>query len=140
MEKKEFNLKEVFTMWLKKNDKGNQYLSGKTPDGLRLVGFFNGKKKNPKEPDVRIYELNAEGKMSEKELISLWVNVSKNNKKYLSGKIGECRVVGFINSAAEPNGKRPYFSVYESKPQEQEQKSEQPAAAEEPSVMINLPF
>lgn len=113
MEKK-FEMKEVFTMWLKKNDKGTQYLSGKTPDGLRLVGFFNGKKKNPKEPDVRIYEIDKDGNMKKEELTSLWVNVSKNDKKYLSGKVGDMKIVGFINSKGEENGKYPYFSVYES--------------------------
>lgn len=136
MEKKEFNMKEVFTMWLKKNDKGNQYLSGKTPDGLRLVGFFNGKKKNPKEPDVRIYEVDADGKRKEEELTSLWVNISKNDKKYLSGKVGEMRVVGFINSKAEPNGKRPYFSCYESDSTPKAQEVAKP----EPQEEIDLPF
>lgn len=136
MEKKEFNMKEVFTMWLKKNEKGTQYLSGKTPDGLRLVGFFNGKKKNPKEPDVRIYEVDKDGKLSEKELTSLWVNVSKKDKKYLSGKVGDMRVVGFINTKAEANGKRPYFSVYESDstPKPQEEKWVEPVEE------IDLPF
>ena len=132
MAKKEFKMKEVFTLCLNKNNKGTQYLTGKTPDGLRLVGFFNGKKKNPKEPDVRIYETDKEGNLKDDELVSLWVNISKNDKKYLSGKIGEMRVVGFINSKAEPNGKIPYITVYESKPQEVTETS-----VEEPA---DLPF
>ena len=135
MEKK-FEMKEKFAMWLKKNEKGTQFLSGRTPDGLRLIGFFNGKKKNPKEPDVRIYEVDKDGKRKDEELCSLWVNVSKNDKKYLSGKIGDMRIVGFINEKAEPNGKIPYFFVYESEstPKPQEEKFVEPAEE------IDLPF
>lgn len=135
MEKK-FEMKEVLTMWLKKNDKGTHYLSGKTPDGLRLVGFFNGKKKNPKEPDVRIYEVDKDGNMKKEELTSLWVNISKNDKKYLSGKIGDMKVVGFIRKDAEPNGKKPYFSVYESEstPAPKEE------ACPEPQEQTGVPF
>lgn len=118
MAKKEFKMKEVFTLWLNKNNKGTQYLTGKTPDGLRLVGFFNGKKKNPKEPDVRIYQTDDKGNIVNDVEVALWVNISKNDKKYLSGKIEDMRVVGFINSKSEPNSKIPYITVYESEPQE----------------------
>ena len=111
-EKKEFNMKQVFAMCLKKSKAGKQYLSGYDDIG-RLVGFFNGKKKNPKEPDVRIYRVSEDGGEN-KEYTALWVNVSKNGKKFLTGKIDDVKVVGFINASATPEGKRPYFSVYES--------------------------
>lgn len=121
-DKKEFTMVEEFTMWLKAG-KGGQYLSGKTPDGTTLIGFINGKKKNPKEPDMRIYKRDKDGKAEKEEFTSLWVNESKNGKKYLTGKLGDKRIVGFIYEGVKPDGKKPYFSVYESdstpKPQEQ---------------------
>lgn len=112
-QKTEFTMKQVFAMWLKKSKSGKQYFSGKSADGKYLVGFLNGKKKNPKEPDVRIYEQVKEGE-EQKEYCSLWMNVSKNEKKYLSGKVGDVKVVGFINQKATADGKQPYFSIYES--------------------------
>ena len=56
-QKKEFNMKQIFVMWIRKGDNGKQYVSGVDAAGERLVGFFNGKKKNPKEPDLRIYRV-----------------------------------------------------------------------------------
>lgn len=108
---KEFNLTPVLTMWCKKGNKGVKYLSGKTEDGVYLKGFFNGKKKNPKEPDIRIYT-DVKGELSKDEFISLWVNVSKGGKNYISGKLGDEWVTGFFNSKAEVNSKKPYFTVY----------------------------
>ena len=132
MEKKEFKMTQVFAMWLKESKDGLKYLSGKTEDGQFLTGFFNGKKQNPKEPDVRIYFSGEQGEKL-KEYTSLWVNVSKNDKKYLSGKVGEMRVVGFINDKVEAGGKRPYFSVYESD-------STPEAKQEEVVLPSDLPF
>ena len=80
-QKKEFTMEQLFTMWLKKGKTGTQYLSGVDAAGNRLVGFFNGKKQNPKEPDVRIYHVDEEGKAEKDEFTSLWVNISKNDKK-----------------------------------------------------------
>ena len=113
-QKKEFNMKQVFVMWIRKSKNGRQYVSGVDAAGERLVGFFNGKKKNPKEPDVRIYRVDQDGHTEQDEFTSLWMNVSKNNKKYLTGKVGGQRVVGFINNKATTSGKIPYFTVYES--------------------------
>ena len=113
-QKTEFTMKQVFALWIKKSKNGTQYLTGRDAAGERLVGFFNGKKQNPKEPDVRIYTVDAEGNTSKEEYVSLWANVSKNEKTYFSGKIGEMRVVGFINKKAKVDGKVPYISVYES--------------------------
>ena len=135
-QKTEFNMTQIFAMWLKKSKSGSKYLTGKDADGNRLVGFFNGKKQNPKEPDVRIYQMNEEGEMSKEEYTSLWVNVSKNEKKYLSGKIGEMKVVGFINAKATADGKRPYFSVYESS---SEPPKKEETAKPEKEEFINIP-
>ncbi len=124
--KKEFTMKEVFTMWLKSTKDGkNTYLSGQTPAKERLVGFINSYKKNPKEPDIRIYKVDAEGKAEKEEYTSLWVNVSKNGKKYISGKIGDIRVVGFISAKGGVDTKIPYFSIYESEEKAAEETLEQ---------------
>ena len=132
-EKKQFDLEQAFAMWKNKSKDGKTYFSGKYQDG-RIIGFANGMKKNPKEPDVRIYEIDEQGNMKKEELTSLWVNVSKNNKKYLSGKLDGKRLIGFIREKATE--KQPYFSVYysESEPKQQETKD---AAAK---LKIDLPF
>ena len=113
--KKEFSMKQILTMWLKSTkDKSNTYLSGQTAEGVYLVGFINSFKKNPKEPDIRIYKVNAEGKAEKEEYTSLWVNVSKAGNKYISGKIGDIKVVGFISPKGGVDTNIPYFSIYES--------------------------
>lgn len=108
-QKKEFNMVQVFAMWKKKSKAGKPYFTGQG-DGFFLTGFYNGKKQNPKEPDVRVYKMDADGNMEKEEYCSLWMNVSKGGKKYLSGKVDGKKVVGFINDTE--NTKRPYFSVY----------------------------
>lgn len=112
--KKEFNLTPLLTMWIYKGKNNVKYLSGKTDEehSLKLKGFFNGKKKNPKEPDIRIYKQLDKGVLSKDEFISLWVKVSKGGKKYISGKLGDQWVTGFFNSKAEIGGIIPYFTVY----------------------------
>lgn len=128
--KKEFNLTPVLTMWIYKGKNGVKYLSGKTEDGVKLKGFFNGKKKNPKEPDIRIYKQLDKGVLEKDEFISLWVKVSKGGKKYISGKLGDKWVTGFFNSKAEIGGIIPYFNVYFSESKE-ETKSDIPEGVEE---------
>lgn len=137
--KKEFKMKDVFTMWLytSKNNKG-MYLSGRDVTGQKLVGFFNGKKNNPKEPDVRIYACTEDG-ISKEEYISLWCNVSKNGKKFLSGKMGGTRVVGFISSRAEADGTIPYFTVYFSEADEVKKAQEEVKQAEE-EKQVKMPL
>ena len=109
-QKKEFKMEQVFAMWKQKSKSGQEYFTGKAFGKKKLVGFYNGKKKNPKEPDIRIYGVDKEGKADKEEFISLWVNVSKNGKKYLTGKLNDKKVVGFINEKG--NEKAPYFSCY----------------------------
>lgn len=135
-EKKEFNMKQVFAMWKRTSKNNVEFFTGKTEGGERLVGFFNGRKQNPKEPDVRIYKVDAEGKATKEEYCSLWTNASeKTGNMYLSGKIKEVRVVGFI-SKDKSNEKRPYFTVFES----QEVKKEASEGSEPASEGSEMPF
>ena len=143
--KKEFNLTPVLTMWIYKGKNGVKYLSGKTdvPEGdtsVKLKGFFNGKKKNPKEPDIRIYKQLEKGVLEKDEFISLWVKVSKGDKKYLSGKLGDKWVTGFFNSKAEIGGIIPYFTIYFSDSEKVEENSSAPGGYEEVDDNNDLPF
>ena len=112
-------LTPVFALWKKADKNGKPYFSGKTENGTFLTAFLNGNKKNPKEPDVRVCTQDQNHNLSKDEYVSLWANVSKSGKKYLTGKIGDKRVVGFINDKAE--GNRPYVSVYYSEEKAPEQ-------------------
>lgn len=107
----ETNLKEAFVLWKHEAKSGVLYLSGNTPEKVSLMGFFNNKKKNPKEPDVRIYLLDEEGKQGE-EVCSLWENTSKSGNKYLSGNTNEKEnIVAFYNELNEAS-KIPYIRAY----------------------------
>lgn len=112
--KEEFNLTEAFVLWKNKSQAGNEYLSGTTSKDLgsnKIVGFFNTNKKNAKEPDVRIYTLDTENH-ADKEIADLWENVSKNEKRYLSGTTDEKeKLVGFYNEDKDHED-RPYIRTY----------------------------
>lgn len=108
--KEEFNLDEAFVLWKHEGNNGVCYLTGNTPDKVKLLGFFNNKKKNPKEPDIRIYSLDENGKQSE-EVCALWETESKNGNKYLSGNSDDDFLVAFYNDI-EDNGKLPYLRAY----------------------------
>lgn len=117
-------LTPVFALWKKTDKNGKPYFSGKTEDGTYLTGFLNGTKKNPKEPDLRVYVQDSDHNLSKEPLVSMWCNVSESTKKkYLTGKIGDKRVVGFINDKGE--GNRPYVSVYYSEDTATEKAPEQ---------------
>lgn len=139
-QKKEFNMKQVFALWLRQSKSGKQYLSGKDENGKKLVGFINSHKKNPKEPDLRVYEVIGE-EIAKEEYTSLWLNTSKAGKQYMTGKVGGKKVVGFINP--KHGGKRPYVSVYES---EETPKTQEPTTAAappefpKPEDAVGLPF
>ena len=85
-ETKEFKLESIFSMWRNVSKQGKVYFSGQF-DGKKIRGFYNTDKKNPKEPDFRVYALDEKGDIEKDEIVSLWCNVSKKNKRYLSGKI-----------------------------------------------------
>ena len=97
----------MFALWKNKSKDGKKtYLSSK-----ELIGFYNTKKKNPKEPDLRVYALNENKDISKEPVCSLWCNVSeKTKKKYLTGEYNGKKVVGFIYEGE--NEKAPYLSVY----------------------------
>ena len=107
-------LKESFVLWKNISAKQNEYLSGTTTDDpkhiFKLVGYFNTNKKNPKEPDIRVYSLNDEGNQ-DLEIADLWENVSKQDTRYLSGRTNDKeKLVGFYGDKKEE--KRPYIRVY----------------------------
>ena len=120
--KKEFNLEQVFAMWKEYAKKGGAYFTGRY-NGRFIKGFYNTDKKNLKEPDIRIYFIDDEKKLEKEPFLSLWCNATEKGKKYLSGKLDDKRVVGFINETADEKNRRPYFSIYwseEEKPQMEE--------------------
>lgn len=110
-EEKRGELKEILVLWSKTSEKGLEYLSGSLSDEKKyLVGYFNTTKKNPKEPDIRVYLLNDEGKQDH-EICSLWNTESKNGVQYLTGVTDEKeKLVGFYGD--ENNKARPLIKVY----------------------------
>lgn len=108
-------LKECFALWKKDAETGLMYLTGSTPKDekgnveMRLKAFFNSKKKNPKEPDIRVYTKGEDDK--DVEVASLWDKVGKKGTRYLSGKTNEDEyLIGFYNEDEE--SKQPYVKVY----------------------------
>ena len=108
--KEEFNLEEAFVLWKHEGKAGTSYLTGNTKEKVKLLGFFNTKKKNPKEPDVRIYLVDKEGKQGD-EVCALWETESKNGNKYLSGNSEDDFLVAFYN-VTDGDEKHPYIRAY----------------------------
>lgn len=108
---KEGALKELFVLWNKTSKNGLDYLSGSLSDDKKyLVGYFNTEKKNPKEPDIRVYILDEEGKQDH-QVCSLWTSESKKGNVYLTGLTDENeKVTGFYGDKA--NSARPYIRIY----------------------------
>lgn len=106
------DLKEAFALWAKK--KGDkEWYSGKTSgdDSINIVAFKNTNKKNPKQPDITVYEQKEAGE-EKPELASLWQNESKAGKLYYSGYTNEKeKLIAFINQDTQ-NGKYPAIRVY----------------------------
>lgn len=119
-------LEGVCALWKRKSKDGKKvYFSGCTEDRkTQLTGFYNTEKKNMKEPDLRIFTRDEEGKLSPEPFVSLWCNSTKKGKKILSGKIDGKRVVGFINEKGSE--KAPYISVYWSDESEAPKTEEKP--------------
>ena len=110
-QKESKKLEEVFALWKKKARSGLDYLTGKTTDNTNLVAYYNTNKKNPKEPDIRVYVSN-DGKTGE-EVASLWESISKKDEKtrYLTGTTNEKeKLVAFYEESE--NEKRPYIKAY----------------------------
>ena len=109
--KKEFDLQECFTLWIQESKNGVKYMSGYDFNKNRIVAFFN-KKANDKQPSIRIYDVNEEGKIGKEELITLWDEVFKSGKSGLSGYTNENEgIIAFYNSD-ETETKRPYIIGY----------------------------
>jgi uncharacterized protein (DUF736 family) len=109
-EKKEFDLKEAFVLWKNVAKSGKEYLSGfvNNEEKTKLKGFFNTDKKNPKEPDIRVYT-----EVNDKlvEVASLWTNVDKKEQKYVTGSTDENeKLVGWFGK--ENQEARPFVRVY----------------------------
>lgn len=107
-------LEEAFALWRHEAKSGASYLSGNTPEGktgLKLVGYFNSRKKNPKEPDIRVYSLDDEGKQ-DKEVCSLWESVSKNGNQYLTGSTDDKeKIIAFYDNL-DMKSNKPYIRAY----------------------------
>ena len=105
-------LVESFVLWCNTSKAGNEYLTGILNEELgkgKIIGYFNTMKKNPKEPDIRVYSINEEGKQ-DKEICDLWENESKAHTRYLTGSSDEKeKLIGFYG---EKNLKTPYIRVY----------------------------
>ena len=105
-------LKEAFALW--ENKKGDSiYYTGKTSDTkpVRVVAFINDSKKNPKEPDIRVYEQVEKGQ-KKPDLASLWESKSKAGKVYFSGSTNDNeKLIAFINDDTK-DGKYPAIRVY----------------------------
>ena len=111
-EKKGSELKELFSLWKRTSKNGVEYLSGKTINGENLVAYYTTEKKNPKQPDIRVYVSN-EKDVEQLEVASIWVQLSKNDKSYYTGKTNENeRIVGFINENASEENKQPNIRFY----------------------------
>lgn len=103
---------EAFALWKKQGPNGEYYI-GKDLHNTYLIAFVNTDKKNPNEPDIRVYEQTEKGsKEKKKEVCTLWVNVSKKETKYLSGSTSEKeKIVAYFNED-EKDEKRPYIRAY----------------------------
>ena len=106
------DLREAFALWEKK--KGSLvYYSGKTSGdtSINIVAFINKDKKNPKQPDVQVYE-QAEQGSEKQQLASLWKNESKAGNTYFSGTTNEKeKIIAFINKDTK-GGKYPTIRAY----------------------------
>lgn len=110
-EKEKFDLKECVTLWLNHSKEGNIYYSGYDFNHNRVIGFDN-KKLNDKQPCMRIYGVDEEGKTTKEEIITLWSTTFKTSGKTgLSGYTNEKEnLIGFYGD--EKDTKRPYIRIY----------------------------
>ena len=106
-------MKDLGILWEHKAESDVIYLSGNLSEELhykKILAFYNYSKKNEKEPDVRVYLLDDDGK-KDHEIISLWKQVSKQGANYYSGLTDEKEnVVAFINTSEDI--KQPKIRIY----------------------------
>ena len=105
-------LTEVCALWKREAGKITYYTGVLKEGEKNLVAFYNLDKKNPKEPDLRVYLQVEKGEKFGDEIISLWVQLTKDKtKKYFTGVVNaNCRLVGFINE--NPSKLAPSITVY----------------------------
>ncbi|MBR0369969.1 MAG: hypothetical protein IJH63_04510 [Methanobrevibacter sp.] len=108
------DLKECFALWEQTSKDGKtEYLSGKTSgdNPFRIVGFYRTVKKNPKQPDIIVFEKVEKGK-DRNQVASLWETTSKVGKAYLTGHTNSNeKIIAFYNDNTE-DGKYPYIRAY----------------------------
>ena len=109
VEKKE--LEQAFALWNKTDKKRKIYYTGNDCNNHKLIGFNNENKRNDKEPDIRVYELDKENKKGDL-VCSLWNNESKDKKTlYLTGLTSDNeKIVAFFNSDLKNN--QPVIRAY----------------------------
>lgn len=109
--KEKFDLQECFTLWLNTSKEGNKYLSGYDFNHNRIMGFYN-KKANDKQPSIRIYGVDEEGKITKEEIITLWDTTFKTSgKNGLSGYTNEKEgIIAFYGDLEDT--KHPYIKGY----------------------------
>lgn len=109
----EKHLKDLCTLWEHESESNLVYLSGMLAEDMnyqKVIAFYNTTKKNDKEPDIRIYSLDNENK-KDINIISLWEQLSKDNKMYYSGTTNDNeKCVAFINDVEDV--KHPKIRVY----------------------------
>jgi len=61
--------KKLASLWLKQGPKGD-YLTGTLADGTRVIAFYRSaeSKKNPKQPDLEIYEQEPKAQSAEQDI------------------------------------------------------------------------
>ena len=108
--KEKFDLNECFTLWSNTSKEGNKYLTGYDFNKNRIIAFYN-KKSNDKQPSIRIYGVDDEGKMSN-EIITLWDTTFKTSgKSGLSGYTNEKEnIIAFYGD--DETGKKPFIKGY----------------------------
>lgn len=121
---------ELIALWKKTSKEGKAYFTGKQSNGVYVTGFYVTNKKNPKEPDLRIYLQGDDGKLG-KEVASLWCNVSeRTGNKYLTGTLHDgTKIVGFIQKK-ESNNPTPYLRIYLQTDKPKEPKKEELKSSE----------
>ena len=106
VERKEFNLEQAFALWERTSKKGNKFMSGD-----RVIAYYNHHKQKPTQCDIEVHIVDADGFIQKDIYCQLWVNISKESKKYLSGYIGNKKVVGFYITEPKKE-KSPSIVVY----------------------------
>ena len=110
--KEKFDLQECFTLWINTSKEGNKYLTGYDFNKNRIIGFYNKKKTNEKQPSIRIYGVDEEGQTTKEEIITLWDTTFKTSgKSGLSGYTNEKEgIIAFYGDEADT--KHPYIKGY----------------------------